>query len=77
MPVIVGAAVLKGVRLLQRRPARASSRRSALGALAAAAATLASMPLARVLERDRPLAPWAAYRCGLAGVLLVRENRGR
>ncbi len=43
----------------------------------AAAATLASMPLAKVLERDRPLAPWAAYRCALAAVLLVRENRGR
>ena len=50
---------------------------SRFGAAAAAAATLVSMPLAKVLERDRPLAPWAAYRCGLAAVLLVRENRGR
>jgi undecaprenyl-diphosphatase len=77
VPVIVGAAGLKGLRLLQRRPSRAELGTLALGAVAAAGATLASMPLARVLERDRPLAPWAAYRCGLAGVLLVRENRGR
>jgi undecaprenyl-diphosphatase len=77
VPVIVGAAGLKGLRLLQRRPGRSELGTLALGAAAAAAATLVSMPLARVLERDRPLAPWAAYRCGLAAVLLVRENRER
>ena len=77
VPVLAGAAVLKGVRLLQRRPARSELASLGAGALTAALATLASMPLARVLERDRPLAPWAAYRCGLAAVLLVRENRGR
>jgi undecaprenyl-diphosphatase len=77
VPVIVGAAGLKGLRLLQRRPGRSELGTLAVGAAAAAAATLVSMPLARVLERDRPLAPWAAYRCGLAAVLLVRENRGR
>jgi undecaprenyl-diphosphatase len=77
VPVIGGAAVLKGVRLLQRRPGRGELAALGAGALSAAAATLAAMPLARVLERDRPLAPWAAYRCVLAGVLLVRENRGR
>jgi undecaprenyl-diphosphatase len=77
VPVIVGAAGLKGLRLLQRRPGRAELGTLAIGAAAAAAATLVSMPLARVLERDRPLAPWAAYRCGLAAVLLVRQNRGR
>src|SRR3954469_3919069 len=84
VPVIVGAAALKGLRLLQRRPERselatlaAGAGPGAGGAVSAGAATLASMPLARVLERDRPLAPWAAYRCGLAAVLLVRENRGR
>ena len=77
VPVIVGAAGLKGLRLLQRRPGRSELATLALGALCAGGATLASMPLARVLERDRPLAPWAAYRCALAGVLLVRENRDR
>jgi undecaprenyl-diphosphatase len=77
VPVIVGAAGLKGLRLLQRRPGRSELGTLAAGALTAAVATLASMPLARLLERDRPLAPWALYRCSLAGVLLVRENRGR
>jgi undecaprenyl-diphosphatase len=77
VPVLAGAAVLKGVRLLQRRPGRSELASLGAGALTAAAATLASLPLARVLERDRPLAPWAAYRCALAAVLLVRENRGR
>jgi undecaprenyl-diphosphatase len=77
VPVLAGAAGLKGLRLLQRRPARGELATLALGALTAAAATLGSLPLARVLERGQPLAPWAAYRCGLAGVLLVRENRGR
>ena len=77
VPVIAGAAVLKGVRLLQRRPGQRELATLGAGALSAAAATLAAMPLARVLERDRPLAPWAAYRCALAGVLLVRENRER
>ena len=42
-----------------------------------AARTLAALPLARTLESGRPLAPWAAYRCVLAGVLLVRDNRAR
>ena len=77
VPVFAGAAVLMGTRLLQRRPGRDELASLGVGALTAAAATLASMPLARVLERDRPLAPWAAYRCALAGVLLVRQNRGR
>jgi undecaprenyl-diphosphatase len=77
VPVLAGAAVLKGVRLLQRRPGRSELATLGAGALTAAAATLASLPLARVLERDRPLAPWAGYRCVLAGVLLVRENRER
>jgi undecaprenyl-diphosphatase len=77
VPVIVGAAALKGLRLVQRRPGRSELGTLALGAATAALATVASLPLARVLERDRPLAPWAAYRCGLAAVLLVRENRGR
>ena len=46
-------------------------------AFAACVATLAALPLARTLEGGRPLAPWAAYRCALAGVLLVRQNRRR
>lgn len=77
VPVLAGAAVLKGARLAQRRPDRRELALLGTGALIAAAATFAALPLARVLERDRPLAPWAAYRCALAGVLLVRDNRVR
>ena len=75
VPVLAGAAVLKGARLAQRRPDRRELAMLGTGALISAAATFAALPLARVLERDRPLAPWAAYRCALAGVLLVRDNR--
>jgi undecaprenyl-diphosphatase len=77
VPVLAGAAVLKGARLAQRRPQRSELAMLGMGALIAAAATFAALPLARVLERDGPLAPWAAYRCALAGVLLVRDNRAR
>jgi undecaprenyl-diphosphatase len=82
VPVLVGAAALKGLRLARRRPSAGESATLALGAAAACGATFASLPLARLLERDRPLAPWAAYRGALAFVLLaarrgVRENPGR
>ena len=81
----VGAAGARGGRRAQGRcgsraaapgPARAA-RCSARARSIAAAATFAALPLARVLERDRPLAPWAAYRCALAGVRCVRDNRVR
>ena len=75
VPVLAGAAALKGLRLIQRRPDRGELATLAAGAGAACAATLVSLPLARTLESGRPLAPWAAYRCLLAGVLLVRDNR--
>jgi undecaprenyl-diphosphatase len=77
VPVLAGAAALKGLRLIQRRPDRRELATLGAGAAAACLATLASLPLARTLEGGRPLAPWAAYRCVLAGVLLVRENRER
>jgi undecaprenyl-diphosphatase len=77
VPVLAGAAALKGLRLAQRRPGRDEVGALAAGAGAALVATLTALPLARTLESGRPLAPWAAYRCALAGVLLVRQNRRR
>ena len=75
VPVLAGATALKGTRLRARRPGRGSCR-ARRGRADRRAATLAAMPLARVLERDRPLAPWAAYRCGLAaGPARARESR--
>ena len=63
VPVLAGAAALKGLRLIQRRPDREELATLAAGAAAACVATLAALPLARTLESGRPLAPWAAYRC--------------
>jgi undecaprenyl-diphosphatase len=75
LPVIVGATVLKG-RRLARRGLPASVRSAfAAGTVAAFASTLASLRLIALVERDRSLAPYAAYRAALATVVLVRQNR--
>jgi len=72
LPVIVGATLLKGVRL-GRRGVDAELRRSlAIGAGASFASTLASQRLIRLVERDRALWPYAAYRAGLATIVLHR-----
>jgi undecaprenyl-diphosphatase len=72
VPVIVGAAVLKGVRLRARqlpRPARAPF---VVGALASFASTLASARLLAPALEDRPLVQYAAYRMALAAAVLAR-----
>ncbi len=72
LPIIVGASLLKGVRL-GRRGAPASLRRSmAVGVVASFASTLASQRLIKLVERDRALWPYAAYRVGLAGWVIGR-----
>jgi undecaprenyl-diphosphatase len=74
LPVIVGATALKGVRLARRglpapvRPAFAA------GTAAAFASTLAATRVLP-LDADRPLWPFAAYRAGLAGALVLRLLR--
>jgi undecaprenyl-diphosphatase len=75
LPIIVGASLLKGVRL-GRRGVPAELRRSlALGAGASFASTLASQRLIKLVERDRALWPYAAYRAGLAAVVLAKLQR--
>ncbi len=75
LPVIVGAALLKGVRL-RRRGVDPELRRSlAIGAGAAFASTLASQRLIALVERDRALWPYAAYRVALAATVLIRAGR--
>jgi undecaprenyl-diphosphatase len=75
LPVIVGAALLKGVRLA-RRPRDGSLRGAmAAGVAASFASTLASQRLIRVVERDRALWPYAAYRAALAAAVLSRLHR--
>ncbi|MEK6278409.1 MAG: undecaprenyl-diphosphate phosphatase [Actinomycetota bacterium] len=75
LPIIVGAAALKGARLARRGTDRSLRRTMAVGVCASFASTLASQRLIRLVERDRALWPYAAYRAGLAAVVLVRLRR--
>lgn len=76
LPVIVGAGVLKGVRLATRRDIPpALARGMVVGASAAFASTLVSMGLIRMLERGGSLLPYAAYRTILAAVAAAASSR--
>jgi undecaprenyl-diphosphatase len=72
LPVIVGASVLKGVRLARRGLPAGGGGAFAAGIGASFASTLGSTWLIRQVERDRSLAPYAAYRVALAAVVLRR-----
>jgi undecaprenyl-diphosphatase len=76
LPVIMGAAVLKGVRLTRRGIPSGFGAGMLAGAGAAFASTLASMRLITMLERSRSLVPYAAYRAALGAVALSRSHRG-
>jgi undecaprenyl-diphosphatase len=71
LPVIVAAAVLKGIRLKRRGLPREARGGFAAGTATSFASTLASQELIRVVERDSALWPYAAYRAGLAGTVLA------
>jgi undecaprenyl-diphosphatase len=75
LPVIMGAAVLKGVRLAHRGVPAGVGGGMLAGAGAAFASTLASMRLIAMLERSRSLLPYAAYRTALGAVALLRGSR--
>jgi undecaprenyl-diphosphatase len=77
LPVIVGATALKGVRLARRGLPGGVAGAFAAGIGAAFASTLASVRLIRAVERDRSLAPYAAYRLALAAVVWRRALRLR
>jgi hypothetical protein len=49
----------------------------ATGVAASFASTLASQKLITLVERDRALWPYAAYRLGLAGAVLLKLRRDR
>lgn len=78
LPVILGAAALKGMRLSRREVPPGVRAGMAAGAGAAFASTLASVRLITMLERSRSLVPYAVYRAALAGVTLgaLRRNGG-
>jgi undecaprenyl-diphosphatase len=77
LPVIVGAAVLKGNRLRRSGLPREARAGFAAGTATSFASTLASQELIRVVERDSALWPYAAYRAGLAGTVLANMWRRR
>lgn len=77
LPIIVAATVLKGTRLLRRGLPPQTRAAFAIGTAASFASTLGSTWLIRQVERDRSLAPYAAYRLGLAGVVAWRLRRER
>ncbi len=75
LPVIVGATVLKGARLRRRGVEPELRRALAAGVATAFASTLASQRLIALVERDRALWPYAAYRLALAAAIAVRMSR--
>jgi undecaprenyl-diphosphatase len=75
LPIIVGATALKGGRLARRGISPELRRSLGLGIAASFASTLASQRLIGLVERDRALWPYAAYRAGLATVVLSRLRR--
>ncbi len=75
LPIIVGASVLKGTRLARRGLPPGMGARFAAGVAASFASTLGSTWLIDQVERDRSLAPYAAYRTALALAVLARGRR--
>jgi undecaprenyl-diphosphatase len=72
LPVLAGAAALKAGRMRRRTLPAGAAVPLAAGLAASLLSTLASARLLRALDRDRPLAPYAAYRAALAAVVLRR-----
>jgi undecaprenyl-diphosphatase len=77
LPVIVGATLLKGVRLARRGLPAGVAGAFAAGIGASFVSTLGSVRLIRAVERDRSLAPYAAYRLALAAVVWRRARAAR
>jgi undecaprenyl-diphosphatase len=78
LPVLAGAAALKGFRLARRRPPIDELVPLAAGVVAAAGSTWAALRAERRFAADAPLAGWAAYRAALAVIVLaVWHDRAR
>ena len=75
LPVLAGAAALKGYRLLRRRPSASTLRTYAAGAAAAAVSTGVALRAERAFAPDASLAGWAAYRAALAATILAFWRR--
>jgi len=77
LPVLLGAAALKGRRLIQRGVPAGLGAPLAAGAGAAFISTLACSPLIAPSRRARPLLPFSLYRVGLAALVIGRRRRHR
>ena len=77
LPVIVGATILEGASAPSQGTDAPRGRRFGIGVAASFASTLASQGLIRLVERDRALWPYAAYRRRARAVVLVRLRRRR
>jgi len=75
LPIIVGATALKATRLARRGTTPELRRTLGVGIAASFASTLASQRLIGLVERDRALWPYAAYRAGLAALVLLKLRR--
>lgn len=69
LPIIVGASLLKGTRLAKRGLPMDVRVAFAAGITTSFASTLGSTWLIHQVERDRSLAPYAAYRTALAALV--------
>lgn len=72
LPVILGAVALKGSRLAGRGISRKQKKWLAVGVATSFASTLASNGLIGIVERDRALLPYAAYRIAFGLLILGR-----
>ncbi len=72
VPVIVGATVLKGIRLRARRLPREARTPFTVGLLASFVSTLGSRQVLVPAVQDRPLVQYAAYRMAVAAAVLAR-----
>ncbi|MGI9557713.1 MAG: undecaprenyl-diphosphate phosphatase [Solirubrobacterales bacterium] len=77
LPVISAATALKVKRFRRRGIEPGFGRALAAGMGASFVSTLASQRLIGLVERDRALWPYAAYRVGLAGAVLWKLRRQR
>ena len=77
LPVIGGATLLKTLRLIRSGLPAGAATPFAVGAAASFASTLVSTRAIRAVERDRSFTPYALYRLGLAGAVIVRSRRSR
>lgn len=72
LPVIVGAAALKALRMRRRGLPPGQRRAFVAGTAASFTSSVASQALIGQVERDRALWPYAAYRAALAALVLAR-----